>query len=197
MALRYENLDEATRREMLRELALDVAGPGPRRSPLLVEAGRAEFVECLRAALALHDDAWLEVELRARSLLRERRRMASGDRGGVAEDGARVVAEGVFNVYYVRALCALAQSVGDAVVEVYRGHPTSDADLSVVRLVGQSFHAETLLGALRRSGSVAEALGLPAGCGEDLTVRLPSAEPPTWRPSAIRARARELSSDDT
>lgn len=175
MSIRYESLDDSVRAAMLSELERDLTSDAVYISPRLTEAGARAWPEILREALASHDDAWIASSLRSQGLLRtqEQRRTPKGGTttARIPDSAAETLAEGEYNRYYARGLCARVVSSGGGDVEVYRGkqvgspRPESDA------LIGQRFPAKALLDELRSSKGVDPALRLPAGPNSGLTIR--------------------------
>lgn len=176
MALSYENLDSRTRQFMLSEMERDVSAGVLYQSPRLNENGLQQYQSLLKETIQEHDDAWLAVELRQRNLIRthESRRKP---RGGftIAEvpiNAPEMLAEGEFNRFYVRGLCARALEEGIAEVEVYRGKPVNQPRVESQAMIGRRIAAQALLEDLRKSHGVEPSLGLPPGPNSGLTVRL-------------------------
>jgi hypothetical protein len=83
------------------------------------------------------------------------------------------LAEGEFNRFYARGLCARALQDGITQVEVYRGKLVNQPRRGSQAMLGQRIDAESLLADLRSAQGVEPALGLPPGPNSGLTVRLP------------------------
>jgi hypothetical protein len=131
----------------------------------------------LREASQEHDEIWLAREIRARNLLQtheEAKKPAGGTtRAAVPVTAADTLAEGQFNRFYARGLCARAVEQGTPHVEVYRGKsvvaPRAESDAKL----GQRIAAAALLQDLRTSRGVEPALGMPPGRHSGLSIRLP------------------------
>ena len=151
MPLKYDNLDPTTRRFALEELERDVAGdtfhPSERLRPGTVDRYR----ELLRDALKYYDDHWLEEHVPELLVSFEMRRTPSGGEttARVPENAARVLAEGDFNRYYMRGVCARALAEGRDAVEVYRARLSSEPRPESVELEGKRPPAAPLLEELR------------------------------------------------
>jgi hypothetical protein len=91
----------------------------------------------------------------------------------VAVTAAETLADGEFNVFYVRGVCRRAIHQGIRAVEVYRGRAVMDPRPESQAKVGLLVLAEDLLNDLRVSKGVDSALKIPAGPNSGLTVRLP------------------------
>jgi hypothetical protein len=81
------------------------------------------------------------------------------------------LAEGEFNRFYARGLCAFVVSSGGTEVEVYRGKEVQNARPESQAMIGRRLPAQKLLDDLRTSQGVEPALGLPPGPNSALTVR--------------------------
>jgi len=177
MGLRYKNLDAKTREFMLEELELDVKNGRVYVSPRLNPRGQKVWVELLREAIAEHDDDWLADQLRAGEYIREYeyRRLRNGKEKlvRVPKNAPQTLAEGEFNRYYIRGLCARAIAEGIDEVVVYRGKAVKDPRTESQAKIGKRFNARVLLRDLRNSTGVEPALGLPPGPNSGLTVCLP------------------------
>lgn len=177
MAFVFENLDATTREFMLKEIDLDVSSGNLYLSPRLTASGQGQFAQLLSEAAKNHNEVWLAQQLRARHLMRtheERRK----PRGGmtvaqVPVTAPETLAEGEFNRFYARGLCARAIQEGISDVEVYRGKAVSRPRPDSEAMIGQRVAVSSLLQDLRVSQGVEPALGLPPGPNSGLTVRLP------------------------
>ncbi len=97
--------------------------------------------------------------------------------GAPDEDRGRnahvVLAEGEFNRFYIRGLCARALAEGIDEVEVCRARTSAlPRPLSEER-IGKRLKAATLLEDLRKHAYVETALGVPGGANSGLSVRIP------------------------
>lgn len=175
MGIRYECLDEDVRSCMLHELEADQSNGRMYISPRLTDIGVRQWPEILREAFASHDDTWIAAMLRSQGLLRtqEQRRKP---RGGftvvrVPNNAAEMLAEGEFNRFYARGLCAQVLLVGGTQVEVYRGKDVQNPRPDSQAMIGQILLAQKVLDDLRISQGIDPALGLPNGPNSGLTIR--------------------------
>lgn len=137
---------------------------------------RREYERQLREAVADRDDGWLADQLRRPGLLEthERRRTASGvTMARVPTNAGETLAEGEFNRFYARGLCARAVEDAVAEVEVYRAKPVARPGAQSEAMLGSRIPAAALLEDLRTAQGVEPALGLPRGPNSGLSVRLP------------------------
>lgn len=81
------------------------------------------------------------------------------------------LAEGEFNRFYARGLCACVLAEGGSEVEVYRGKIVTSPRPESEAMIGQHLSAQQLLEDLRTAQGVEPALGLPPGPNSGLTVR--------------------------
>lgn len=176
MALHYENLDARTRQFMLSEVDLDMAQGTLYISSRLNEQGKQNYFALLKEAVQNHDDAWLAEELRQRGYMNayEERKTPKGSfaMAQVPVSAPDTLAEGEFNRFYVRGLCARALQDAIPEVEVYRGKTVNRPRPQSEAILGKRISVQALLEDLRKSPGVEPALGLPHGPNSGLTVRL-------------------------
>ena len=176
MALYYQNLDEQTRQFMLAEVNLDASEKNLYISSRLNELGQQNYESLLKEAVCNHTDEWLADELRNRNYMKtnEQRRKPKGGftTAKVPVTASNTLAEGEFNRFYVRGLCARAIKEGISQVEIYRAKTVTRSRPESEEMIGKRFPAEALLEDLRHSQGVEPALGLPPGPNSGLTARL-------------------------
>lgn len=175
MSIRYETLDAAVRSVMVRELERDQAADTLYISPRLTEVGAQAWPRILREAFESHDDSWVAAALRSRNLMRteEQRRKPKGGftTAQVPHTAPDTLAEGEFNRFYARGLCAHVIDSGGTDVEVYRGKDVQNPRPESQAMIGRRLSAQNLLDDLRTAQGVEPALGLPPGPNSGLTVR--------------------------
>jgi len=175
MTIHYQDLNDGVRHFMLRELERDEETGAVYISPRLAEDGVRNWTTILREALEHHDDAWLASTLRSRGYIRahETRRKPTGGvtTAKVPLTAPDTLAEGEFNRYYARGLCAHVLADGGPEVEVYRGKVVDNPRPESQRMIGRRLPARALLDDLRTSQGVEPALGLPPGPNSGLTIR--------------------------
>ncbi|MGH3041645.1 MAG: hypothetical protein ACRDNG_07905 [Gaiellaceae bacterium] len=81
------------------------------------------------------------------------------------------MAEGEFNRFYARGLCADVVASGGTEVQVYRGKDVQNPRSESQAMIGRRLPAQSLLDDLRTSQGVEPALGLPPGPNSGLTIR--------------------------
>jgi hypothetical protein len=162
---------------MLDELEADISSRTLYTSPRLNHHGLECYSALLREAIRCHDDAWLAWRLRVEHCLKhtESRRTKAGSVTAVTVPvtAPETLADGEFNVFYVRGICRRAIHHGIRAVEVYRGRAVMDPRPESQAKVGLLVLAEDLLNDLRVSKGVDSALKIPAGPNSGLSVRLP------------------------
>lgn len=168
----YENLDARTRQFMLNEVELDVSKGALYISPRLNRQGIEMYASLLKDAIQNHDEAWLSGELRRLNYINafEKRK---GKPVLVPINASDTLAEGEFNRFYVRGLCARAGEDNIPEVVVYRCKQVSQPRPESRAIIGKRISAKRLLEDLRESQGVEPALGLPPGPNSGLTARLP------------------------
>jgi len=175
MGIQYDSLDANVRQSMIHELDLDKGDNRLYISPRLTEGGAKEWPELLRDAFSEYDDDWLSAQIRSRGLMRdtEQRRTPKGNftTARVPHTAPDTLAEGEFNRFYARGLCAVVLATGGTEVEVYRGKEVQNPRPESQAMVGRWLPAQQLLEDLRVSQGVEPALGLPPGPNSGLTIR--------------------------
>ncbi len=171
------NLDAATRRHMLDEINGDIQGNAFYMSPRLSERGRRDYPGLLLEAAEGGDVASLAAALSAGGRLNA---TETATRKGktyakrVPSDAHITLAEGEFNRFYARGLCARALEEDITQVIVYRAkgvaHPRPESEAKI----GAAVDAAVLLADLRNNIGIDPALGIPAGPNSGLSVRLPT-----------------------
>ena len=156
MSLVFENLDDITRPFMLEELDHDERGPGEIfLSPRLSRSGAARYPALLRTALAEGSDVSLEHALRMPGVLKTEE--SSRTRTGrpivkrVPVNAATMIAEGEFNRYYIRGLCARALTEGGGDLVVYRARASRNPRPASQAKIGMRLAPDVLLDDLRQS----------------------------------------------
>ena len=176
MGITHDSLDDRTRSFMAEELDLDVASGRLYVGKYLNEQGEGVWEGLLRQAIQAHDDDWLASQLRAGDNFKThypRATKSGATMVKVRRDAPEMLAEGEFNRFYARGLCARAVAEGIPELEVYRGKAVSDPRPESEAMIGARLPARALLDDLRTAQGVEPALGLPPGPNSGLTVRLP------------------------
>ncbi|MEM5808228.1 MAG: hypothetical protein QW818_03795 [Candidatus Aenigmatarchaeota archaeon] len=133
--------------------------------------------ELLKEAIIGHNDDWLATQLNVRGCMKshEERRLRSGKItvAKVPVSAPETLAEGEFNRFYARGLCARAIAEGISEVVVYRGKQVQQPRPESQAMIGRRIDPTALLEDLRKSQGVEPALGIPPGPNSGLTVCLP------------------------
>jgi hypothetical protein len=176
MSFTFQNLDSVTRKYMLQELDTDISNGNLYLSKRLTSYGQQRYPALIREAIEGHDDVWLAQRLQLYMSDRTSRRTRGGATtvAKVPYDAHETLAEGEFNRYYMRGVCARAIAEGIESVEVYRGKQVSQPRSESQARIGQRIPPQALLSDLRASIGTDAALGLPSGPNSGLTIRIPS-----------------------
>ena len=177
MTLYLEHLDDRTRRLMLEELAYDIENNQLHLSPYLSGQGVHDYPNLLRRAMESGSEATLADDLRKlrrTERTSERRKPAGGfNTVSVPENAAETIAENEFNRYYIRAIARRALEDRIPAVIVYRAKPVAQPRPESEALIETTLDPAALLEDLRTHPGERPALGVPAGPGSGLSVRLP------------------------
>jgi hypothetical protein len=139
--------------------------------------GVRDYPNLLRQAIENGDDNSLAAALsQQRRLLRNYTRRTPG--GGytvvtIPPNAAEVVAESEFNRYYIRALARRAIEDGIQELVVIRAKSVSQPRPQSEALIETTLNPRDVLEDLRQHPGEPSSLGVPAGPGSGLTVRLP------------------------
>jgi hypothetical protein len=175
MPFAFESLDERTRMLMISEVDRDLSGASLYESVRLTPTGAARWEALFRTACETGDDASLATALGAPggTYIHAREpnaRSRTGDDKAVPYNAAVTMAEGEFNRFYIRAMCARALEDGVR-LEIFRARASENPDFESEAKLGQSPDAAALLRDLRSHQGVATALGLPPHPNSGLSVR--------------------------
>lgn len=177
MAIQYKNLDDQTRKFMLKELKMDVKEGTLYISPRLNFNGKSNWAILLEDAIVGHNDDWLAAQLNEQRYMEsdEERRLQSGKitTAKVPVNAPETLAEGEFNRFYARGICARAIAEGISEVVVYRGKQVQKPRQESQAMIGRKIDPQALLEDLRKSQGVEPALGIPPGPNSGLTISLP------------------------
>lgn len=177
MSLYYHNLDERTRQLMLEEMDYDINNNQLHISPFLSGQGQHDYPNLLREAIQSGSDETLEKSLRTHRRMNRalpRRKPEGGYMIAAAPaNAARILAEGEFNRFYIRALARRAIEDGIQELIIFRARPSNNPRPESEALVETTLSPEDLLADLRAHPDQPPALGVPSGPNSGLSVRLP------------------------
>jgi hypothetical protein len=175
MGLQQEGLDASTRRHMLDEFEYDLKYRRLYYSRWFSPRGRDKYPDLCRAALESGTDDTLASSLGDPGTFvqeYEKKKPKGGTTtANVPHTAPITFAEGEFNRFYLRGLCARIVAEGGGEVEVYRARQSANARSASEALIGSKINAATLLEDLRANIGVDTALGLPQGPNSGLSGR--------------------------
>lgn len=177
MALQHHHLDDRTRKLMLAEIEQDIASNKLYLSDNLSPQGRIEYPGLLKGAALNGNDAMLAQELSTRLNSHEKpRQLKSGELSKppiMRVNAQEMLAEGEFNRFYMRAICARVIEDGIKSVVVYRAKEVANARSASEEMLGKHMPPEALLQDLRTHPGVDTARGLPLSPNSGLCIRIP------------------------
>jgi hypothetical protein len=177
MALELLNLDSKTRSEMVKEIDSDQRTGTLFFGKLLRPQARGDYAGLLRQAAVEHDDAWLADALRRGRMMKTHTERATQSGGAtlvaVRRDAPQMLAEGEFNRFYMRGLCARAISENIPKLVIYRAKEVANPRPESMARLGQLVDAARLLEDLRENVGDDTVLGVPGGPNSGMSVRLP------------------------
>lgn len=167
------DLDAETRVHMRAEVQRDLDAGTLYISDRLNVQGVSEWPDLLFDAVDSGDTATLMGQL-SRRLKTQEPYVRSGVTRfrAVPHTAAETLAEGEFNRFYIRAICARAVAEGSAAVEVYRAKAVRNPRPESTARIGVLMDPQALLDDLRQNNHIDTALGVPAGPNSGLSVRL-------------------------
>ena len=178
MGLRYENLDDITRKYMLEEIDMDIRSDKVYRSSYLTQSGQGDFPELMRQAAETGNDDTLATSLKGkfnRTTQRKRPKNAGYYTADVPMNAAEVLSESEFNRYFCRGLCRRAMGESIARLQVFRAKAVAAPRPESERKIGLLVEPSITLIDIRKSQEhgVEMALGIPPGPGSGITLRIP------------------------
>jgi hypothetical protein len=177
MGLELADLDNTTRQHMLTELEHDLQTDNLYFGKFLTEAGRERYPSLLREAIENGTDDSLAAALGASGMFlsHHQRRKPSGGftQAKVPITAPITLAEGEFNRFYLRGLCARAMATHEK-IEIYRARASQQPRSESEALIGNRLDPVNLLDDLRVNTGVDTALGLPPGPNSGLSGRIAS-----------------------
>ncbi|QDO96414.1 hypothetical protein FNB15_03575 [Ferrovibrio terrae] len=172
MGLDFRNLDDRTRALMVEEIDLD--GDNLYLSRFLTDDGQAQWPGLLRDAALNGNDDTLAAAVRGGRLLRrqyQRRKPKGGfTMAEVPVTAHRTLAEGQFNVYYMRALARRAIEERRSII-VYRAKRVQEPRPESQRMIDRQLEPNFVLETLRADHGVEPETGIPLP-NSGLTVEL-------------------------
>lgn len=154
MGLRYENLDDVTRRFMVEEIDMDVQNGPIYISSYLNTRGCDAWPIILREAAERGTDDSLAQAIRRDRCLKDRTERKKPTGGvtivNVPVTAAETMAETEFNRFYSRGLCRRAIDEGTPQLEAYRAKPVREPRPETERKIGHRFDAHAVLADLRK-----------------------------------------------
>lgn len=161
MGLEFRNLDDRTRALMVEEIDMD--GGNLYLSRYLTDDGQAQWPGLLPDAALNGSDDTLAAAVRGGRLLR-RQYQKRKPKGGVTMADVPVtanqtLAEGQFNVYYMRALARRAIEVRRSII-VYRAKRVQEPRPESQRMIGEELDPNVVLEALRADHGVKPDTGI-------------------------------------
>lgn len=177
MSLNLLDLDSRTSKYMLEEVEYDMDRGKLYMSSRLSPAGQSKWPDLLKEAIAKHDDFWLANELRTSGMFNptEQRRKPTGGftTAKMSSNAPEVLAEGEFNRFYARGLCRRAIDDGIPHLIIYRARAVSRPRPESEAAIDKRIDAKALLDDLRKNIGGDTFLGIPAGPGSGISVKLP------------------------
>lgn len=162
---------------MLAEIETDISAGTLFLSDNLSPKGRTDYPDMLRTATREGTDASFAEQIRSRLNSHEKpRRLKSGELSKppvMRANAHEMLAEGEFNRFYIRAICARAIEDGIPGVVVYRAKHVEHARTESEQKIGKTVEPTAVLNDLRTHPGVDTALGLPPGPNSGLSVALP------------------------
>lgn len=145
------DIESATRKYMLAELDRDEENSGPYLSVRLSPEGVRVYAQLLRDALSNGSDETLEAALSRPRIFNPTEAYGPGKTKTrkMNTKAPQILAEGEFNRFYIRGLCAQICAEGGGEVEVYRARESSWARPESEALIGTCIDATRLLEDLR------------------------------------------------
>jgi hypothetical protein len=164
MGFAYRDLDQSTRNLMIEEIEFDVAGGDMYVSRFLNETGARRWCALTEEAVRAGDDDSLARALASGCMAShyERRlpKSAGFTMASVPHIAPQTLAEGQFNMYYMRALGRRAVAEGRSLM-IYRAKERKEHRPGSDAMVGSTIDARLVLDELRRTKGVEPSIQIP------------------------------------
>lgn len=164
MALRYDSLDDESRKHMLSELERDMKIGSLYLSDRLSIEGNAVWPLLLKQALTTGTDRTLDIDMSHPSKWVD---FEQGIRNGVPyrrklpTNASTTLAEGEFNHFYLRGICLRGIELGRN-IEIYRGRQSLNPRPESNALIGAILDPIEMLADLRCRGEAPTTLRMPS-----------------------------------
>jgi hypothetical protein len=168
------NLDDVTREHMRAEAERDLAEGTIYLSDRLTATGAAEWPDLLLEAIDAGNADRLTATLNRNGRLNSHEiyiRKGVARSRSVPVTAAETLAEGEYNRFYIRGVCARALAEG-AEIEVYRAKSVMRPRPESAARIGVRLDPSALLEDLRAHTHIDSALGVPSGPNSGLSIRL-------------------------
>jgi len=173
--MHFRDLNDDVRNMMLNEIRSDIDRSVLYQSTRLSPTGRTEWPDLLVRAAESGTPETLAAELRQRGRLitiETSQRYGKPYEKAVPHNAADTLAEGEFNRFYIRSVCAIALNRRQTHVTVCRAKDVTTPRPESLSLVGINVDAQAVLDDLRANPGVDTALGLSPGPNSGLSVHL-------------------------
>ena len=165
IGLKLEKLDARTRQFMDEEFTMDRDTQKLYFSPRLNERGEKVYKNLLENAILYGNDITLAKELIVEDAMKvkEKRMLPVGGIfiADVPKNANKMLAEGEFNRYYIRAMCRRAIDQGINKLQIYNANPERETPAEYKQLIGKNLDPKELLDDLRRHTYVDGKFGIP------------------------------------
>ena len=170
----FEELDEVTRKFMLQEFERDFAAGTLYLSDRLTATGKTTYPELLRQAIKDGNERTLTQSLQHSGFWNtqeQRVRQGKPYLAAMPRNAAEVLAEGEFNVFYMRGLACKLIGEGQAQAEVYRAKVVENPRAGERVNPGDLVPCQEVLDDLRSREEGASKVGIPRGPASGLCMR--------------------------
>lgn len=177
MALQLADLDDRTRQFMSKELELDLRESRLYFSRWFTEKAKRLYPDLLKKAIAGGNDTALASDLSEPGIFvakYEKQKPSGGTTmATVPKIAPEMFAEGEFNRFYIRGLCARCLEEGKREVQIYRAKQVANPRPESEARVGKHVDCAMLLADLRENPGGETVLGVPGGPNSGMSVRIP------------------------
>lgn len=171
----FEELDEDTRRWMREEFERDMAAGTLYLSTRFSPTGQAAYPALLRAAIEGGNERTLTEALSLPQFWKSHEQRVRQGKASLARvnpgNAARVMAEGEFNVFYMRGLCRKLLEQGQTTVEAYRARAAENPRTGERVNPGDILPCQDVLDDLRSRTDGESKIGVPRGPVSGISLR--------------------------
>lgn len=170
MQFNFLDLDDDVRKLMLEEVNLDISNNNLYYSKRFNKNGIDKYSHLLVESIKSGNEQTLADSMKQEDMFNATEVRKNGVSAKVPFDANKILADGEFNRFYIRALALIAINQNKS-LEVYRAKDVVGARSASIAKIGEIVDPNTVLEDLRKNIGIDTFLGLPNGVNSGLSVK--------------------------